>query len=77
MQPLTHEEKVAAILQLQNPKWEIVQQEYERLLNDHRLTETDIAGMFGSKYKDRRSFKQSTSYRNMVLGIVRLWLRTQ
>lgn len=64
-------------MQLQSPKWEIVKQEYERMLQDHRLTETEIAGLFGGKYKDRRSFKQSTSYRNMVLGLVRLWLKTQ
>lgn len=74
---LTTSERRSHILTLASPKWEIVEQEYRRLLYDHKLTETDIAGLFGTKYKDRRSFKQSTSYRNMVLGLVRLWLLTQ
>lgn len=77
MEPLTLDERRAHILQLASPKWEIVLQEYNRMMGDHKITETDIAGLFGTKYKDRRSFKQSTSYRNMVLGLVRLWLLTQ
>lgn len=77
MEPLTLDERRAHILQLTSPKWEIVKQEYERMMFDNNLSETEIAGFFGGKYKDRRSFKQSTSYRNMVLGMVRLWLRTQ
>lgn len=77
MEPLTLDERRDHILQLASPKWEIVLQEYNRMLYDNKLTETEIAGLFGDKYKDRRSFKQSTSYRNMVLGMVRLWLRTQ
>ena len=77
MEQFTLDERRQHILQLQNPKWEIVLQEYNRMLGDHRLSETEIAGLFGGKYKDRRSFKQSTSYRNMVLGLVRLWLLTQ
>lgn len=77
MEPLTLDDRRAHILQLASPKWEIVKQEYERMLCDHKISETEIAGLFGGKYKDRRSFKQSTSYRNMVLGLVRLWLRTQ
>lgn len=77
MEPLTLSERRAHILQLSSPKWEIVRQEYDRLLYDHKLSETDIAGLFGDKYKSRRSFKQSTSYRNMVLGLVRFWLLTQ
>lgn len=74
---LTLSERRDHILKLQSPKWEIVEQEYRRMMYDHKLTETDIAGLFGTKYKDRRSFKQSSSYRNMVLGLVRLWLLTQ
>ena len=77
MEPLTPAERRAHIMQLHSPKWEIVKQEYDRMLYDHQLTETEIAGFFGDKYKDTRSFKQSTAYRNMILGLVRLWLRTQ
>lgn len=77
MEPLTLNERRSHILQLASPKWEIVKQEYNRMMFDNNLSETEIAGLFGGKYKDRRSFKQSTSYRNMVLGLVRLWLLTQ
>lgn len=72
---LTFQERVAAILQLKNPKWELVQQEYNRMLGDHRLSETEVAADFG--YKSRATFKQSTAYKRVVTGIVRTWLRTQ
>lgn len=72
---LTIDEKIAHILTLQSPKWEIVREQYERMCGDHRITEAEIAAWFG--YKNTISFTQSTAYRKRVLGIVRLWLRTQ
>lgn len=75
MEPLTLDDRRAHILQLASPKWEIVKQEYNRLLSDHRLSETEIAADFG--YKSRATFKQSTAYKRVVTGIVRLWLKTQ
>lgn len=72
---LTIEEKIAHILTLQSPKWEIVKEQYERMCADHRIGEAEIAAWFG--YKNKISFKQSSAYRRIVLGIVRVWLRTQ
>lgn len=75
MNSLTFFEKIQHILTLQSPKWEIVREQYERMCGDHRITEAEIASMFG--YKNKISFKQSSAYRRIVLGIVRVWLRTQ
>lgn len=72
---LSFDERIAHILTLQSPKWEIVKEQYERMLSDHRISEVEIAAWFG--YKNKISFKQSSAYRRVVLGIVRLWLRTQ
>jgi hypothetical protein len=79
MEPLAIEDKIQAIMQLQSPRWELVQEQYERMKSDHRITDAEIEGMFGLKpgTPPGNNFRNSSAYRRMVTGIVRVWLRTQ
>lgn len=73
---LTPDERRAHIMQLLNPKWEIVKQEYDRMKQDHRLTDGDIEGFFGYSpgKKPGANFRNTARYRKTVTGIVRVWL---
>ena len=76
---LTPDERRAHIMQIQNPKWEIVKQEYDRMKQDHRLTDGDIEGIFrySPGKKPGANFRNTARYRKTVTGIVRIWLVTQ
>ena len=75
MEPLTIDEKIHTIMSLQSPKWELVQEQYQRMKGDHGLTDAHIAADFG--YRSKHAFSNSSAYRRIVTGITRTWLRTK
>lgn len=70
-----YKQRAAHILQSESPDWEIVLTDYQRMKGDHRLTDIDIARFLG--YKSANSFRNSARYRQVVTGLVRLWIVTQ
>lgn len=64
------------ILNTENPDWDFVKQQYDRIKQENSLTDGDIEFFFGyaPSTPPGVNFRTSKRYRKVVTGIVRLAL---